>query len=50
MFYSMIDNCLMNQWQKFSIFGTKQVMWKYTLLLSTLPTRKDNFKSFSADY
>ena len=39
MFYSMVDKCTMTQLQKFSIFGNKQVMWKYTLFLSTLPTR-----------
>ena len=35
--------------RSFQYFGNKQVMWKYTLFSSTLPTRWDNFKFFSAD-
>ena len=44
MFYSIVNKC-MTQWQKY--FGNKQVMWKNALLLSTLPTRQDNFTFFS---
>ena len=58
MFYSMVDKCVMTEWHKYSIFwqqasfqyfDNKQVMWKYTLFLSTLPTRQDKFTSLSAD-
>ena len=34
--------------RSFQYFGIKQVMWKYTLFLSTLLTRWDNFTFFSA--
>ena len=35
--------------RSFQYFGNKHVIWKYTLFLSTLPTRWDNFTFFSAD-
>ena len=33
--------------RSFQYFGNKQAMWKYTLFLSTLSTRQDNFTFFS---
>ena len=47
MFCRMVDKCIMTQWQQFSAFWQQQghvEMQKYTLFLSILPTRKDNFK------
>ena len=43
MFYIMVDKCIMTQWQM------EQVICKYILFLSTLPIRRNNFTSFSAD-
>ena len=33
----------------FQYFGIKEVIWKFTLFLSTLQTRQDKFTSFSAN-
>ena len=52
MFYSMIDKFIMSQWQNFPIFWQQASHVEYTLFLSTLPTRLDNFDfkiSFTTD-
>ena len=45
----MVDKGKWISGSSFHYFGSKQVMWRYTLFLSTLPTRQDNFTRFSAD-